>query len=204
MKPEANFIGSVNDRGTDAFRNSSMEERKEERKKKLFVPRIRVGSFKLLNIDARRDQVLVREKGEKNFLNPFFFFPLLNRQNAFPHFPCSQRDYLSLPLPRFFLFLFFSSRWNVNRSKVSYEIKETLPGKFSLHECFHPDCPKTLSNFVLLAPTTNDAFFSHVGLPLCRTPPPSSYLDCPSRFFDTFSDDEWNDHHRAYYSYIYL
>lgn len=110
MKPEANFIGSVNDRGTDAFRNSSMEERKEERKKKLFVPRIRVGSFKLLNIDARRDQVLVREKGEKNFLNPFFFFPLLNRQNAFPHFPRSQRDYLSLPLPRFFLFLFFSSR----------------------------------------------------------------------------------------------
>lgn len=77
MKPEANFIGSVNDRGTDAFRNSSMEERKEERKKKLFVPRIRVGSFKLLNIDARRDQVLVREKGEKNFLNPFFFSPYL-------------------------------------------------------------------------------------------------------------------------------
>lgn len=35
MKLEANFIGSVNDRGTDAFRkgNSSMEERKEERKR---------------------------------------------------------------------------------------------------------------------------------------------------------------------------
>lgn len=179
---------------------------KKERKKEKETVRSSDSSWIFQVIEYRceeRPSSRTRERREE-FFKPIFFFPLLNRQNAFPHFPCSQRDYLSLPLPRFFLFLFFSSRWNVNRSKVSYEIKETLPGKFSLHECFHPDCPKTLSNFVLLAPTTNDAFFSHVGLPLCRTPPPSSYLDCPSRFFDTFSDDEWNDHHRAYYSYIYL
>lgn len=85
--------------------------RKKGRKKKKTV-RSSDSSWIFQVIEYRceeRPSSRTRERREE-FFKPIFFFPLLNRQNAFPHFPCSQRDYLSLPLPRFFLFLFFSSR----------------------------------------------------------------------------------------------
>lgn len=54
-----------------------MEEREEE--KKLLVPRIRFGSFELLNIDAETlfSTFLCRETRDEFLRIFFFFFPLL-------------------------------------------------------------------------------------------------------------------------------
>lgn len=155
-----------------------MEEREKE--KKLLVPRIRFGSFELLNIDVETlfSTFLCRETRDE-FLRIFFFFfspflRLIESSTSLFDTMLSTKLFITLS---FITLLPFPFSWNVNRSKCKpfrtkeeacegTEIKERYLENFPFVNV-STDCRKTFSNFTL-EETTNDASFSHVGLPPCR------------------------------------
>lgn len=199
----------------DAFWNGncSMEEREEE--KKLLVPRIRFGSFELLNIDAETlfSTFLCRETRDEFLRIFFFFFPLLRLiESSTSLFDTMLSTKLFITLS-FITLLPFPFSWNVNRSKCKpfrtkeearegTEIKERYLENFPFVNV-STDCRKTFSNFTL-EETTNDASFSHVGLPPCRLLLlhliSIGRADSSTRF--TRRNNERRKH-RSYYSYHY-
>lgn len=113
----------------------------------------------------------------------------------------------------FITLLPFPFSWNVNRSKCKpfrtkeearegTEIKERYLENFPFVNV-STDCRKTFSNFTL-EETTNDASFSHVGLPPCRLLLlhliSIGRADSSTRF--TRRNNERRKH-RSYYSYHY-